>query len=60
VPIEEFPTLHSQELKLSQAPCVYGNKHFLKVSAYKDEKELNKWIKSQVKPVARIIFEKVR
>jgi len=84
VPIEEFPTFHSQELKLSQAPCVYGNKTILnfgyapqnefyeklmdsvaeefekEFSAYKNEKELNKWIKSQVEPVAGIIFEKVR
>jgi len=29
VPIEKVSTLHGQELKLSQAPCVNGNKHIL-------------------------------
>jgi len=31
----------------------------MKFTDFKDEKELNKWIKSQMEPVAGIIFEKV-
>ena len=47
VPKEEIPTFHSQELKLSQSPCMYGNKQ-ISAFGYAPKNEFNEKLMNSV------------